>query len=620
MINENDLLEPRKAYETILKEEHRKHAEEYFDRLVAASGVDENANRETVEQYNDYIRQSSQAGEIRAKKKKLEGFLVAMGIVLIVIAVVMFIIFAPNQENFDPWMFPVLGIVVPIILIAGGITFFVMNGIKVAPIIRNQESMIARLNAAANEQKNIGYQQLQPLNQQYTWNMHVDIVNETVPLFKLDKFFDFNRLQYLGEKFGYKHNLTNDMSLVHVQSGEILGNPFVIETVKVMCMDQETYEGTLTITYRVKVPNGGEKGGYHYETRTQTLHAFITKPKPFYNYEKFLYYGNEAAPDLNFSRIPSGINTMSDQDVKKYINKQEKELDKYVENKSNSQFTALANKQFETLFHAWDRDNEVQFRLLFTPLAQKNYLDLIKNKSPYGDDFMLKKTGKLNKVRTEHSQYVDYVCAPGEYNDFSIDEAKAKFVKKNEDYFRSFYFDMATLMSIPLYQQYPTDDYIFNKVSKANNTIFEEEAIANSFPYETFKPKECATELILKAAYKKSEGEADRVGVTSFGYKTIEHLDYVPVMGKDGHLHEVPVRWIEYKPVTAQKEIEVIRQHLTRPELLKRKKLSSYNRFVSENVLNGNIIYDKEFFAFLTNEQREFNKDSFKGLLSNEEE
>ncbi|MCF0108345.1 MAG: hypothetical protein HUJ59_05050 [Bacilli bacterium] len=614
MINENDLLEPRKAYETLLKEEHKKIAEKYFDDLVANAKVDEEANRETIELFNKYGKEASDADSVRQKKKKLQKFLVTIGVILIVIGVLVGCIFI-NYKDGEDWMRPVLGIVAPMLLIASAITVFILNGVKVSPVIKNQDQIISRLLAAQDEQKAIGYQQLQLLNKSYTWNMHVDIVNEALPVIELDKFFDFKRLQYLMDRFDYKNTLTQDMSIVHVQSGEILGNPFVIQTVKIMAMGTHTYEGSLTYRYQVKVPNGGKDGGYHWETRTDTLTAYITKPRPFYNYEKFLYYGTDVAPKLSFSRQPSGINNMDDGQIKKYITSETKKLNKLSENTTTG-FTADDNKQFETLFHAWDRNDEVHYRVLFTPLAQKNFLDLIKNKEPYGDDFYLKKDGKLNKVRTEHSQYVDYVCSPYEFQHYSIDDARKQFVNKNMEYFKSFFFDMAPLLSIPIYQQYPTDEYIFKKALPGNNTIFEEEAIANAFPRETFMPNECGTELILKAAYKMSEGQADRVGITSHGYQMIEHLDYVTMLGKDGHNHEVPVNWIEYKKVTAQKEIEVIHHPLTRKEYDEKRKTDSYKRFVNNNVLNGSIVYDKEFFAFLTNSQRSFDKDSFKDLLN----
>ena len=48
--------------------------------------------------------------------------------------------------------------------------------------------------------------------------------------------------------------------------------------------------------------------------------------------------------------------------------------------KNGGQFQEMANSEFDVLFGANDRDHEVQFRLMYTPLAQRNTVDLIKDK------------------------------------------------------------------------------------------------------------------------------------------------------------------------------------------------------------------------------------------------
>ena len=53
----------------------------------------------------------------------------------------------------------------------------------------------------------------------------------------------------------------------------------------------------------------------------------------------------------------------------------------------STNFTEMGNAKFDALFGAVDRNNEVEFRVLFTPLAQKNMLDLLTDKNHYGDDF-----------------------------------------------------------------------------------------------------------------------------------------------------------------------------------------------------------------------------------------
>lgn len=48
----------------------------------------------------------------------------------------------------------------------------------------------------------------------------------------------------------------------------------------------------------------------------------------------------------------------------------------------------MGDAEFDVLWGATDRDHEVEFRLLFTPLAKKQLLDLMKDKEiAYGDNF-----------------------------------------------------------------------------------------------------------------------------------------------------------------------------------------------------------------------------------------
>ena len=66
-------------------------------------------------------------------------------------------------------------------------------------------------------------------------------------------------------------------------------------------------------------------------------------------------------------------------------------------------FNRLPNEEFEALFMALDRDNEVEFRLLFTPLAQKNMISILRAKNVgFGDDFIFKKRKELNYIKSMH--------------------------------------------------------------------------------------------------------------------------------------------------------------------------------------------------------------------------
>ena len=79
-----------------------------------------------------------------------------------------------------------------------------------------------------------------------------------------------------------------------------------------------------------------------------------------------------------------------------------------MDNDPTTNYQRFGNDEFEVLFGGTNRNNELEYRLLFTPLAQKNLLSIIKNPIPYGDDFSFIKDKMINVIRSNHSQTFDY--------------------------------------------------------------------------------------------------------------------------------------------------------------------------------------------------------------------
>jgi hypothetical protein len=134
-------------------------------------------------------------------------------------------------------------------------------------------------------------------------------------------------------------------------------------------------------------------------------------------------------------------------------------------------------------------------------------------------------------------------------------------------------------------------------------------------------PKDCATEQILKTSFARAEGPADRINVTSHCFKAIPHTDYVPVMANNGKFYDVRVDWVEYIKISGKSQIEVIHRPFTRPELNNRRRNDvEFQNFVNNCALNGRYVYTKEYLAFLTNEERQFNKETFASLFKDNTE
>ncbi len=157
--------------------------------------------------------------------------------------------------------------------------------------------------------------------------------------------------------------------------------------------------------------------------------ASATKPIPVYQNGKILIYSNDAAPNLNFSRNPSKFSNNDGlfNSIRKRIELHR--LKKFSQNlDDDSQYTLMSNHEFETLFHAKDRDNEVEFRLLFTALAQTQILKIMKDQNfGYGDDFSFKKRGKINLISAKHLDDAPIDTNPKRFQDFDFHRAKRKF-------------------------------------------------------------------------------------------------------------------------------------------------------------------------------------------------
>ena len=81
--------------------------------------------------------------------------------------------------------------------------------------------------------------------------------------------------------------------------------------------------------------------------------------------------------------------------------------------------------------------------------------------------------------------------------------------------------------------------------------------MANRFPAALFAHPETRTETILKTGFVQKDGKSDKVGVTAYSYNAVPRVAYIPMFGGDGLMHEVPVPWTEYLPLTRTSEMEV---------------------------------------------------------------
>ncbi len=543
------LLEPLSAYKNHYEQAFRENCNRYFDGLAEQSGVNAEENRRTVSAYQAEMRKAARLGERLSRYRGLKGFLIFLMVLGAILAVSGALALVGKN------------LIAGIALLLSGIALVAVGAsvyaAKIKPLLKQTEEKQRKLQQKADELLQEAWKQMQPLNELFEGDVTKKLIRETAPLLKLDDYFDVRRYDYLNGKYGYGKYDDPDASTLGVLTGEIVGNPFVEDRELIHRMGVQTYTGSIVIHWTTT--HTDSKGNRVTDHHSQTLTASVTKPKPFYHAETRLIYGNEAAPDLHFTRRPAHAEDLSEKERARKVKAGGKKIRKRQKEamEAGGGFTGMGNEEFDVLFGALDRDNEVQFRLLFTPLAQKNLLALIKDEEGYGDDFRMEKDGCLNYIFSEHSAQWDMRENRTRYRSYSIDDARAKFLDFNERYFRSLYFDLAPLLSIPLYQQQKPREYIYQENYPRMFTRKETEFAVNNMDVSCFAPLTAATACILKTNFLSRDGKSDRVRVTANAYEAFDRVDYVSRMGGDGYMHEVPVHWVEYLPVSETRVVKM---------------------------------------------------------------
>lgn len=547
----NDLLlEPCNAYKTSFAGGFKTNAEQYFDDLVRKSGINVEQNRKTVSDFNEATLSANASRKKLGQLTFLRGFLIVVAVAAFIVAIVGIVGFVTGSSLLGNILMLVLGLL-------GGAGMILIIVLVLKPKIHANREELNKLNSKADGLQKRAWEEMAPLNRLFESDATRKLIEKTVPTIKIDPYFDMRRFDYLSGKYGLNDNEDQNSSTIGVLTGEILGNPFVVDRELVRRMGMQRYTGSLTISWQTSYTDS--EGNSHVENHTQTLTASVDKPKPFYSEQTRLIYGNEAAPDLTFTHSPSHAEKLSEKELEKTVKSGEKSIQKLQAKalKDGGNFTEMGNSEFDVLFGALDRNNEVQFRLMFTPLAQKNMLTLMKSNTGYGDDFQFVKRGCLNYISSEHSAQWDMDTYYKRHYGYDIDECKSRFLAFNQDYFKSLFFDLAPLLSVPLYQQHKPKEYIYKTLYNRNYTSYESEFLVNRLDECVLKNPESGTRAILKTAHLGKEDKTDVLNVTAHSFRVEDRVDYVTKMGGDGYLHDVPVYWQEYIPVQSDSVVRV---------------------------------------------------------------
>ena len=565
---QKDIYDPLKEYVNVYRDKFKEVAEKTFAELAAEAQVDVGKNRETCRRiYSEEDSLSKVMTSIRWQKvwRVLLWLCVAVGFIV-------------GFTMYDVLDYVDLLIVGFVIFGALGLLFTDIN-----PKIKEMKSERDKLAAKVDKLKKEAWQQMAPLNNLYDWDVLTRMMTKTVPRLEFDPYFTTQRLADLKATYGWSDSFNAGRSVVYSHSGLINGNPFVICRTRKMEMGTKTYYGEKTIHWTTEeTDSDGKTRTVHH---SETLVASVTAPYPEYFEKTRLIYGNTAAPDLIFYRKQSGL---ADSEGSLKFKMKRHSLRKKSRDLSNADFAMMTNEEFEVAFDTSNRNNNQQYALLFTPLAQESMMNLLKDdKVGFGDDFDFGKQRMINVIFSKHMQSLNLDMNPQQYKGFDYDKAEADFYAINSRYFRAIYFCFAPLLCVPMYQQIRPQEDIYGRNMQQHSSFWEHEALANFWGQGRFKHPSCVTNCILKTEQLQTIGDNSTIKVNAYGYRTEQHLEYVSKWGGDGHLHHVPVYWDEYLPVTGSGMIYLKEDNNFKDDsLTQRQRLGHIRSVLAENNLN----------------------------------
>ncbi|UKS53940.1 MAG1210 family protein [Mycoplasma feriruminatoris] len=530
------IFEPLKEYDKY-QEKNTNIIKEYFDNLITTSKVDVEQNKEQVIKIN---KKQAEINSSNSSLKKLKFWFIT-NIVLICLTGVLgasFIYSLVTSKDYQ-W-YEVLTCVIVLILF---IVFILVQFLVINKKKKQANDLKYKQQKELDELIKIGFEQTKALRELIKIGTKNKLLTQTMPFIHLNRHLGVNKINKLVEEYGFLNSSSDEnKTTVYVKSGTINDNYFLLTNDYKYEVVRKTYTGSLTISWTESYTDSN--GNRRTVTKTQVLTASVVKPFVEFSHLSKIRFSTELAPNLEFYRKPQNIDRLNEKDKNKLIKNVEKELKKYSE--KNLNFTPLSNTKFESFWSCFDRNNEREFRLLFTPLAQQNLVELVqdRNKS-FGDNYHMLKVNKWIVFTTDKLNEINFYDHEDQYEHYSIEHIQNHFYSINKNYFKTMYWSLAPYFSIPSLAQI-NPGYIDKTETKLALSDYEHEVCANFLPPKLLDHPNIKTNSIIKTQLVANRDDIDYVRATSIGFDIVPRVDYIPVWGGDGRYHDVPVPWDEY--------------------------------------------------------------------------
>lgn len=531
-------MNPVSHFQSTLRGRFHAYLEDFLARAVQTSKIDrrENARLAKIIRHNEALLRHAERGR---------GWCVFF--------IILFIIFAGVGIGFlYRYNFPNVGILFlcAYALMGGGWIF-----LGLLPKLRHLDAQITHLTEIIQQLIHEAISKLIPFYENFSWNTLTNLIEKTLPEISFDDFLKHERMTELNERYNFNFSdVMQQRSMLYTHSGTFFGYPFIFYNAKRFYWGEETYTGTKYITWttRERTANGRTRTVFH----SQTLVASVTKPCPRFVEEKRFIFAHPATPNLSFSREPSSFAGKSGFFANLRRRLKLRKLKRFEANLTDeSNYTMVANEDFEVLFNASNRNHEVEFRMLFTPSAQQQMVALLNDTTVgYGDDFLYVKEKMITLLYSAHLEKLSFSTEPYVLKMYDFNEVLKHFRSRFTDFFRSVYFSFAPLYTIPLYQE-PAPKHSEPMIPLISN--WEMESIANWQGESRYAHPESSTENLLCVTEMKQVGTHASAKITAIGFRGVPRVDVEYVYGRDGKLHSVSVPWIEYFDVRKESTLNV---------------------------------------------------------------
>jgi hypothetical protein len=294
------------------------------------------------------------------------------------------------------------------------------------------------------------------------------------------------------------------------------------------------------------------------DRRAQTITVSYSHPAPSFTQNNTAYFLSDSAPELNFSAHKSFFH----------------------KNKSPS----MENSTFNKIFNV-NRDNETQFRLLFTILAQENIVKLY-NKFP---GYSFEKIKKLNIISNTKNINQNINTNPNNFMHYDYEMFFEQLKEKSGVIFQAIYFLISPILCVPVYQHFSSKAIPSAKKCPEISNEQIQAVLQNYFNKKNIVNHRTTTDFIIC-----SKVSSFNKGITVAEINTNSFVG----VNKTAIVQNTPVHYIDYQPVSKKTHLLII----ANTNKIKEKQASSDQisvlQKINENILDACIIGDYLYFLF----------------------